>query len=170
MRKGGRDRQDAVAVAVVTRTAVLDGGGLCVGARAGYAIALPWITLTPSLAACREHLANTFVATTLTEVSASLSAAHVWDAGRLGFSVGGRLGGGVLHERFMTTGIAPARSDGTLTLALIGGASLQLIPGIELTLDTGLANYLFRQADVRGAVHWATPVALGGDLGIAYAW
>jgi hypothetical protein len=170
VRKGGRGRQDAVAVALVTRTRVLDGGGLCSGMRAGYAVALPWITLTPSVTACRESFANTFVATTLTELSASLSAAHVWDAGDLGFSLGARIGGSAFLERFMTTGTAPARSEGALRFALIGGGALRVTPALEATLDLDLASYLFRQADMHGAVHWATPLALGIGLGAAYAW
>ena len=170
VRKGGRGRQDAVEVALVTRTRVLDGGGLCSGMRAGYAIALPWITLTPSVAACRESFENTFVATALTELSASLSAAHVWDAGRLGFSLGARLGGSAFHERFTTTGTAPPRNEGALHFALIGGAALRLTPALEATFDLDLASYLFRQADMHGAVRWATPLALGVGLGAAYAW
>jgi len=169
VRKGGRGRQDAVSLALIGRTSVLAGGGLCPGARAGYAIALPWITLTPSLAACREHLANAFVATTLTEVSASLAAAHVWDGGRFSVALGGRLGGGMLHERFMTTGIAPARSEAALSFALIGSAALRLAPGFDLVLDFDLASYLFRSADAHGAVHWATPLALGAGVGFAWA-
>lgn len=170
VRKGGRGRQDAIVAALITRTTVLGGDGLCTGARAGYAIALPWITLTPALAACREHLSNAFVATELDEMAASLAAAHVWDAGRFSFSLGGRLGASVLHERFTTSGIAPSRSEAALSFALIGGAALRVSPRIELTLDVDLASYLFHQADMRGAVHWATPLALGGGTGIAYAW
>ena len=73
----------------------------------------------------------------------------------------------MLHERFTTTGIAPARSDAALTLALIGGASLQLFPEVELTLDLG--RTICSAGPARGTAHRATLVALGG-LGLAYAW
>jgi len=169
VRKGGRGRQDAVSLALIGRTALLDGGDRCAGARAGYAIALPWITLTPALTACREHLENTFVATRLTEVSASLAATHVWDVGRFALALGGRLGGGMLREDFTTTGIAPARSEAALSFALIGGGALRVSPGLELVLELDVASYLFRAADARGAVRWATPLTLGVGLGLARA-
>jgi hypothetical protein len=170
VRKGGRGRQDAVSLALIGRTAVLAGGGLCAGGRAGYAIALPWVTLTPSLAVCREQLANAFVETRLTEIAASLAAAHTWDVGRFAaVSLGGRLGGGMLHERFMTTGIAPARSGAALSFALIGSTALRIAPGLDLVLDLDLASYLFRSADPRSTVHWATPVAAGAGIGLARA-
>jgi hypothetical protein len=170
VRKGGRGRQDAVAFAIVGRTAVLDGGGLCAGARVGYAIALPWITITPALAMCRERMANPFISTTLIELAASATAAHVWDVGRLGLGAGLRVGGSLLHERFSTTGDAPPRSEAALTFALTARASLQVTSRLELAVDAELASYLFRQAQMRGQVRWATPLALGGGFGLAYAW
>jgi hypothetical protein len=170
VRKGGRGRQDALTVAIVTRTGVLDGGGLCSGARVGYAIALPWITITPEVAACRESLANTFVATTLTELAASATATHVWDVGRFGFAAGLRFGGAMLHESFTTTGNAPSRSEAALTFAVLTGTSVHLTPRLDLALDVELASYVFREAGMRGVTHWATPLALGAGLGVAYAW
>lgn len=157
-------------MAMIGRTAVLGGGGMCTGARAGYAIALPGITLTPSLAACREHLANPFVATTLTEVSASMAATHAWDIGRIALSLGGRLGGSLLHEQFTTSGVAPPRSQAALRFALIGGAALRVVSGLEVVLDVDLASYLFRRADARGMVRWTAPLSLGAGAGFAYAW
>jgi uncharacterized caspase-like protein len=170
VRKGGRGRQDAIELAVFGRTTIVQGGGLCAGARAGYAIALPWITLTMSLGACREHLANTFVSTTLTEATAGLSAAHVWDLGPLAFSFGGRLSASVLHEKFATTGLAPSRSQAAASFALAGGAALRIAPGIDLTLDLDLASYLFRRQQASGDIRWATPLAFGGGLGLARSW
>jgi hypothetical protein len=170
VRKGGRGRQDAVALALISRTAVLDGGGLCTGARAGYSIALPGIALTPSLSMCREHLANAFVATALTETSAGVAAAHVWDVGRFELSLGGRLGGSLLHEQFTTSGLAPPRSQAALRFALIGGAAVRLTSGLDLALDLDLASYLFRRADAHDMVHWTAPLTVGGALGLAYAW
>jgi len=170
VRKGGRDRQDAFALAVFARTTVVQGGSLCIGGRAGYAIALRWITLTPTLAACRGHLANAFVATSLTEGAAGLSAAHVWDVGRVAFSLGGRLGVSVLHESFMTTGVAPSRNQAAASFALVSGGVLRIAGGLELTLDLDLASYLFRRQQASGDIRWATPLAVGGGLGLAQSW
>ena len=169
VRKGGRARQDAVTVELIARSGVLDGGGLCAGARVGYAIALPWITITPQLAACRESFSNMFVETALTEVIASATAAHVWDIGSLGLSAGLRIGGGMLHEGFTTTGDAPSRTETALTFAVTGGAAFRLMPDLELVATADLGTYVFRRADLR-TVRWATPLAVAGGLGVAYAW
>jgi hypothetical protein len=65
--------------------------------------------------------------------------------------------------------IVGARSQAALSFALIGSGAMRLAPGFDLVVDFDLASYLFRSADARGAVHWATPVALGVGLGLARA-
>ena len=115
---------DAVEAGALVRTALIDGGDPCVGAIAGYAISLAWLTLTPRFSACREHVANTFVATATDDVVADVRLSHAWRAAAWTFAVQVEAGGALLHQHFSTEGNAPARTSAGALFG--GGGSVEL--------------------------------------------
>jgi hypothetical protein len=170
VRKGGRGRQDAAFVGLSARSALLDGRSACVGPAIGYAVALAWATITTQLRGCRERSVGPFVASTLSELGASLGGAHVWDVGRFGLALGGRLGAAVLREDFSTTGRAPDRSELAPTFGLTAAAATPLAAGIELSLDLEATSYLFRRIGMTGPASWASPVVGRAGLTVGLLW
>jgi hypothetical protein len=170
VRKGGQPRQSSVSAGIAMRTGLLDGSGPCAGAIASYAIALPRITVAPRIGLCREHAANDLLDVAITELSASVNVAHVWDVAGVGFSLGGELGGAVLHEAYTTTGVAPSRTTAALSFGVTGGAALQLTPRLDLGLETDLLSYRFRLVTFDGSERSTTVLVLRGVVALGLAW
>ncbi len=134
-----RRRRDTIEASMLVRTPLVAGGELCTGAIVGYAFELAWVTVTPRLAGCREQASNTFVTSASDDLTADARVAHAWHVGPVALALGAEVGGGFVHQRFMTTGIAPPRTIGaalfgagpSITVALGHGASASLASEVD---------------------------------------
>ncbi|MEP6861353.1 MAG: caspase family protein [Deltaproteobacteria bacterium] len=156
---------DAVEAGALVRTALIDGGDPCVGAIAGYAISLAWLTLTPRFSACREHVANTFVATATDDVVADVRLSHAWHAAAWTFAVQVEAGGAVLHQHFTTEGNAPARTSAGALFGGGGSVELALAHDFYASLAGEVDSYILHQDDMP-TTRWAPVLALGGVLAV----
>ena len=156
---------DAVEAGALVRTALIDGGDPCLGAIAGYAISLAWLTLTPRFSACREHVANTFVATATDDLVADVRLAHAWHAAAWTFAVQVEAGGAMLHQHFTTEGNAPARTSAGALFGGGGSVELALAHDFYASLAGEVDTYILHRDDMTAA-SWAPVLAIGGVLAV----
>ena len=141
------ERHDAIEAGFLMRTPLVDGGDACTGAIAGYAIDLAWITVTPRLSACRERARNTFVTQATDDLTADARIAHAWQLARLSVTAQIEVGGAVLHQRFATAGIAPARTAGAALFGGGGSVSMPIGFGASASLATEVDTFVLRRDD-----------------------
>jgi Caspase domain len=160
-------RHDAVVVGGLMRSALVAGGGLCVGAVAGYAIDLPWVTVTPRVSGCREHADNAFVASTTDDFTAEAAVGHAWKVFGVELGLQVQTGVAMLHQEFTTTGMAPPR---TSTAPLFGGGASIAVPlgrGFRASLDAELDTFVLREAD-NASASWTPTLGIGSVLAIGW--
>lgn len=134
-----RRRRDALEAGMLVRTPLVAGGAPCAGAVAGYAFDLGWVTVTPRLAACREHARNAFLAQTTDDVTAGLAVAHAWHVGPVALAAQAEVGAAAFHQQFATAGLAPPRlsaaaffgGGGQISVALGGRASASVAAEVD---------------------------------------
>lgn len=156
---------DAVEAGALVRTALIDGGDPCLGAIAGYAISLAWLTVTPRFSACREHVANAFVATATDDLVGDVRLSHAWRVAAWTFAVQVEAGGALLHQRFTTEGNAPAR---TSTGALFGGGGsveLDFAHDFYASLAGEVDSFVLHRDDMT-TTRWEPVLAIGGVLAV----
>jgi hypothetical protein len=156
---------DAVEAGALVRTALIDGGDPCVGAIAGYAITLAWLTLTPRFSACRERVANSFVATATDDVVADVRLSHAWHAAAWTFAVQVEAGGAVLHQHFTTEGNAPARTSAGALFGGGGSVELALAHDFYTSLAGEVDSFVLHRDDMT-TPRWAPVLAIGGVLAV----
>ena len=160
-------RHDAIAVGALVRTALVAGGGPCLGAAAGYAIDARWITITPRVSACREHADNAFVSSATDDFAFEAAVGHAWKLFGLELGVQVQGGAAVLHQSFTTTGMAPPR---TSTAPLFGGGASIAVPlghGLRASLDAEVDTFVLRQGDGMTA-SWTPTLGIGSVLAIGW--
>jgi hypothetical protein len=160
-RKGGTARtlSHGPWLAYQLRSALWSGATSCHGLRAGYAVALPQLSLSAGLGACRSTFENAVLGADADELGADLSAAHAWDFSSLSVSFGSVAGASWLRQRFETAGRAPGRDSLALGLGALVATSVELSRGYHLFGEV-LGQVLFfeqrRERDADAAV--ARPV------------
>ena len=156
---------DAVEAGALVRTALIDGGDPCLGAIAGYAIALAWLTVTPRFSACREHVANAFVATATDDLVGDVRLARAWHASAWTFAVQVQAGGVMLHQHFTTEGNAPARTSAGALFGGGGSVELALAHDFYASLAGEVDSFVLHR-DEMTASRWAPVLAIGGVLAV----
>ncbi len=161
--KGAQAREhDAVEAGAFVRSPLIDGGEMCMGAVAGYAMPLGWITVTPRISECRERSTNGFVAAATDAFVGDLRVSHAWRLAPVTFSVQVQAGAAVVRQHFATEGVAPSRSS---TGGLFGGGA-----SIELAIAHGAYATLAAEVDSfivqRDPMGWSPVLTLGGVLGV----
>jgi hypothetical protein len=143
-RKGGTARtlSHGPWLAYQLRSALWSGATGCHGLRAGYAVALPQLSLSAGLGACRSTFENDVLRANADELGADLSAAHVWDVASFSVSFGGIAGASWLRQRFETPGRAPGRDSVALGLGALVATSVELSGGYHL-FGEALGQVLF---------------------------
>jgi hypothetical protein len=168
-KKGAEPRHDGIEAGFTMRTPLVDGGGLCAGAIAGYVIDLGWIRVTPRVAACRERAQNAFVSASTDEFSADVRVAHAWELGPITLAAQAQVGGAMLHQSFDTSGSAPARMTGALAFGGGGQASVDISRGVSAGLAAEADSYVMKRDD-QMTTRWGTTLALRAvfALGVAF--
>jgi len=130
-RKGGTERASAHGpwLGVQLRSSLWSEASLCKGLRAGYAVALPQLSLSAGLGACRSRFDNDVLGSRIDDLDLDLSVAHVWDFTRVSVALGGLAGASWLRQRFETPGRAPGRDSFALGFGAVLGASFELTHG-----------------------------------------
>jgi hypothetical protein len=159
---------DVVEAGMLVRTPLVDGGDPCAGAIAGYAIQLGWLAITPRISACREHARNAFVTSATDDFIADARASHAWHVSRVALAVQVQAGAAMLHQRFTTAGLAPARAVGAALFG--GGASLgvALGHGMAASVATELDTFVLRR-DTGVASSWSPTLALAALVAVERA-
>jgi hypothetical protein len=143
-RKGGTDRtlSHGPWLGYQFRSALWSGATGCHGLRGGYALALPQLSLSAGLGACRSTFENEVLRASADELGVDLSGAHVWDFSSLSVSFGGLAAASWLRQRFSTPGRAPGRDSLGLGLGALVAASVELSHGYHV-FGEALGQVLF---------------------------
>ncbi|HWO12579.1 MAG TPA: caspase family protein [Polyangiaceae bacterium] len=166
-RKGGTERERAHGpwLGYQLRTPLWSGATPCHGLRAGYALALPQVSLGAALGACRSTFDNDVLRARADELGIDASVAHVWDFAALSLAFGGAAGASWLRERFTTPGRAPGRDSLGLALGALLGASYELSHGYQLFGEALGQVLFFEQRRSDGAEGTVAQPALRLTLG-----
>lgn len=145
-----------------------NGTSACHGIFAGYAIALPALTLTPRLDACSSSFENARVQANLYELGGDFRVAHAWDLPIVTLDIGFSLGTSWLRQTFVTRGVAPSRDTVAFRGSIGPSATFDLGSGLYLNADIAAETYAFsvqdtdtRQAELRPSLTLRTRAALG---------
>ena len=165
-RKGGAERALAHGpfVGYAARSPLWDGADYCQGARAGYAVDLPVITLLGSIGACRSSFSNAALQAHADELSLELSARRVYDLPFMSLGLGLSVGGAWLRQSFETPGLAPERNSAAGLLGVVLEASKDLPLGFYLLAEVSGQMYVFNQQDSAGAG------TSSSDLSAVFSW
>lgn len=146
-RKGGSARHWSHGpwLATQVRSALLTNIPACLGARLGYSVDLPEITLGGSLGACRAPFENANLSGRADELSLEVAAAHVFDLPLVSLALGAHLGGAWFHQSFETQGIAPERNSAAANLGVTLGGSVDVWRGWYLLVEPGAQIVVFSQ-------------------------
>jgi hypothetical protein len=149
------------------RTPLWSGASVCHGPYVGWAIDLESLSIVPRLGACRSTFENEIVSARADEIDLEVRAVHAFDVSRVTFELGLSGGGGLLLQRFSTTGVAPTRSSFALEAGAIAGVRFDLPLGLNLGLDVAGLLYVFRQENAAGDRSFAPTAAsrLAASLG-----
>lgn len=160
--KGARPLEPAaVEAGALLRSPVIAGSDTCMGAIAGYAMPLGWVTITPRVSECRERSTNAFVAAATDTIVGDVRVSHAWRIAPLTLSLQVQAGAAVMHQHFTTEGAAPSR---TSTGGLFGGgASVEL--AITHAIYASLAAEVESFVVDREHMGWGPVITLGGVLG-----
>lgn len=126
------------------RTPIVDGASLCHGATLGWAVASHYLELEPAVGFCRASFANETLEATQDDVMGLLSAAYVFDVPVVSFALGVAAGGGVLHEEFVTKGLAPPRTSGFGRVGAFGRIDVDLSAGFYLDARAEAETTIFQ--------------------------
>ena len=124
------------------------------------------MTLTPRFSACRERVANSFVATATDDVVADVRLSHAWHAAAWTFAVQVEAGGAVLHQHFTTEGNAPARTSAGALFGGGGSVELALAHDFYASLAGEVDSFVFCIATTWRRTRWAPVLAIGGVLAV----
>jgi hypothetical protein len=167
---GGEGPVRGAMVGWMARNGLWPGASICQGPVLGYEVAARALSAGVRALGCQGTFANQTLRATAREVGLDLRLAHAWDIGRLSVDLAVTLGARLLHERFESRGVAPAR----WAVAPEGGAGLGLrftLSGpYQLLAELGAHTIAFRsQAEDRApALRFAVLARV--MLGLARAW
>jgi hypothetical protein len=152
-RKGGGELASAHAVwlGYQARSPLWSQAGFCHGARAGYALDLPEVTLGVGLGACRSAFSNAALGARADELGLELSGMRVIDVPGVSLGAGIAAGLSWLHQSFETEGLAPARNSIAAHVDLVGSVSSDLAQGFYVLGELAGQLHVFKQRQARGA-------------------
>lgn len=173
VRKGGSDVRSAngALAGYSLRGGLANGGALCQGAFAGYAYALPSLTLTGRTDFCASTFENRSLQATARELGAELRVSHAWDIPFVTFDVGFSVGAAWLHQEFETTGAAPTRDSAAFRGAIGPALFVDIGRGVYLSTDFGAETYVFRLRDsARRETSLTSSVTYRARAGLGKHW
>ncbi len=165
--KGGRaPRRDSIEAGFLVRTPLVDGGDLCAGAIAGYAIDLGFVTVTPRLSACRERARNAFLTAATDDVMADARVAHGWHVGRLTATLQVQAGAAALHQQFATEGVAPSRTTGAVFFGAGAKLGFAVGHGASASLASEVNSFVLQRDGAMSTTHWGSTLGIGAVIAI----
>lgn len=130
-------------VGPLAQTSIIDGGSPCLGGVIGWTFARADLTLSPRLAGCRSEHANRTLDATSDVLALDLRVAKAWDLSAFTVDLGITAGGELLHQRFVTRGIAPARTSAAGHLDAGLGLALPLRARAYLATELAAQTHFF---------------------------
>jgi caspase domain-containing protein len=153
------------------RTALPNATEPCHGAFVAYPFALPGLTATPRLSACRSGFENDYLRADVDEYGLELELSHAWDLPIVSLQAGVAAGGALLEQTFDTPGRASARRNLAGSIAANLGAAVDLAGGFYLLLEGGLQSYAFRISRGTGpSAAWEASLELRTRAGLGWYW
>jgi len=141
------------------QTAIIDGASPCFGLLAGWTFVRSDLTLSPRVAACRGEFSNRTLDATTDVLALELRVAKAWDTSSLTLDLGITGGAELLHERFVTRGIAPTRSSAAAHVDAGAGISLPIARGY-VGAELAAQTHFFSIEDQAGARQMTARFAL----------
>ena len=151
------------------QSAIIDGASPCIGASLGLLWVRSDLTLSPRLSACQGEFANETLTATTTVLAVDLRVAKAWDVSRLTVDLGVTAGGEILDERFVTRGIAPARTSPAAHIDAGAGAHMALPSRFYVSTELSVQTHFFVIEDQAGDRALTGRFALRGVLALG-AW
>ena len=150
-RKGGGERASAQALwlGYQARSPLWSEAGLCHGARAGYALDLPEVTLGVGLGACRSAFSNAALGARADELGLELSGMRVIDVPGVSLGAGIAAGLSWLHQSFETEGLAPSRNSIAAHVDIVGSVASDLADGYYVLGELAGQLHVFKQRQGR---------------------
>lgn len=173
VRKGGSDVRSAngALTGYSLRGGLSNGRALCQGIFAGYAYALPTLTLTGRADFCSGSFETSSLQATARDLGGELRVSHAWDLPFVTLDLGFSVGASWLHQDFETTGSAPARDSVAFRGAIGPALFFELVRGIYLNTEFGAETYVFRLRDSATRETGLTPsVTYRARAGIGKHW
>lgn len=169
-RKGGSQRTHAhgLWLGYELRSPFWDGSGYCHGARAGYTLDLPVVSLGAGVGACRATYENAALTARADELALHLGVRRVVDFSWVGLAVGVDAGIAWLHQSFDTLGSAPERDSLAVHFGAVLGATAELPDGFYLLAELAGQLHVFKASD--GARPDADAASAGEELTAVFAW
>lgn len=147
------------------RTSILEGSSPCYGAALGWALALQYIEITPTVTYCRASLENSVLDSTQNDIGLTLTGLYMFDVPVVSFGVGLTLGGGLLYQTFETRGLAPDRATAVGRLGVTGRAEIDLTEGVYLDLQGTAETSIFLRSEPDGSSAPTAEIAFRPTLG-----
>jgi len=169
-----RGAGEATAVAsleaeVRLRAPLASEGDPCLGVALGGSLALRPLTLQARAAWCRSAFAVGGLTARTEAFDLEVGALHAWDLPLATLEVGLTAGAALLHQRFVTGGLAPSRASAALQLAPVALISREVGPRTFLYASAAAATYLYRVEDTAdGATSLRPSFALRVALGVGF--
>lgn len=153
------------------RTPLQNAATLCHGAFAGYTLHFEAVSVGARVHGCRAGFTNDVVDASTEALDGELRLTHAWDLPLVTVDVGLALGGGVLRQRFETSGSAPARTTPAGTVALLIDLRLDLTAGFSLLAESAFVSEVHAQRDEATATTSLGPYfAFRQAFGLGKVW
>ena len=101
------------------------------------------------------------------DVTADARVGHTWRLGWLALGAQVEIGGGVLHQNFATTGMAPPRMVATALFGGGGSAAVALGRGAWANITGEVDTFVFRHDDGMTAA-WSPTLAVSALVGMGW--
>jgi hypothetical protein len=153
------------------RTPLANSATLCHGGFAGYGLHFEALSLGLRLSGCHSWFVNDVVHANSNAFDAELRVLHSWDLPLVSLDIGVGLGGGLLHQSFATTGMAPSRLSPAGSLALLLGLHADIGRGFSLVAESGFLSVVYAQRDEASSSRSLGPrFAFRQAFGLAKVW
>lgn len=149
------DSAHGVEAGMSMRSSLPNAKAPCLGAFAGYAVDWSGFGFRTRFSSCSSGLQNAQLTTEVMAFDIAGQVYRAWDLAWLTLEVGVGAGLSLFNQRFMTTGVAPARSSAVPFLSLGSGAQVNLPAGFYVGLGLAGETHFMR---VSGGVDDPTPL------------
>ncbi len=153
------------------RTALPNATEPCHGAFVAYPIALPELTVSPRLSACRSGFENRYLRADVHEYALEVELSRAWDLPVVSLQAGVAAGVSLLDQTFETPGEASARRNLAGNISANLGAAADLTGGFYLLLEAGLQSYALRVTrGIAPSTAWEASLVLRSYGGLGWYW